>query len=321
MYEKFYETLASTPFSTHLDQVQTKVEDAFASKRHGDLPKWLDLLEKLPQIKPSEIKLNISSIQIGKEADADLAARTNLETLLREFHPWRKGPFTLLGIHIETEWRSDMKWDRLKNCIEPLKDRNVLDVGCGSGYHLWRMRGEGAKLALGVDPTMLYVMQFQALQKYIEDESVQVLPIGTDDLPAQLNLFDTVFSMGLLYHRRDPLEHLRQMQSFLREGGELVMETLVIEGGKEEILVPKERYAQMRNVWHIPSTLACEAWLKQVGFKDVRLIDVTKTTSEEQRVTNWMGFQSLSDFLDPQDSSKTVEGYPAPTRAIFLAKK
>ncbi|MEY8213807.1 MAG: DUF1698 domain-containing protein, partial [Colwellia sp.] len=29
--------------------------------------------------------------------------------------------------------------------------------------------------------------------------------------------------------------------------------------------------------------------------------------------------QSLSDFLDPQDKNKTIEGYPAPQRAIFIA--
>jgi tRNA (mo5U34)-methyltransferase len=33
-----------------------------------------------------------------------------------------------------------------------------------------------------------------------------------------------------------------------------------------------------------------------------------------------MVFESLSDFLDPKDKNKTIEGYPAPKRAIFLAE-
>jgi len=32
-----------------------------------------------------------------------------------------------------------------------------------------------------------------------------------------------------------------------------------------------------------------------------------------------MKFDSLSDFLLPSDETKTIEGYPSPKRAIFIA--
>ncbi len=288
---------------------------------HGDMRKWQAALQQLPNVIPSRIDLNASAVHVGRVSDLTDEQRTQLEHSLRQLHPWRKGPFDLFGLYIDTEWRSDWKWDRLKDHILPLNNRNVLDIGCGSGYHCLRMRGAGARFVLGIDPTLLFVMQYQALQHFIQDPQVQVLPLAMEDLPNDMNCFDTVFSMGLLYHRRDPQQHLLELKNCLRDGGELVMETLVIDEHQGEVLVPEGRYAQMRNVWSIPSVPTLLDWIQQSGFRDVRCVDVTVTTTEEQRCTDWMQFQSLSDYLDPKDSGKTVEGYPAPIRAICLARK
>jgi tRNA (mo5U34)-methyltransferase len=98
-----------------------------------------------------------------------------------------------------------------------------------------------------------------------------------------------------------------------------VLETLVIDGEGDRVLVPKGRYAKMRNVWFIPSLPLLENWLRRCGFERVTTVDVTRTTFEEQRSTDWMTFESLADFLDPADRDFTIEGYPAPRRAIVTA--
>ncbi len=194
-------------------------------------------------------------------------------------------------------------------------------MGCGNGYHGWRMLGAGAKLVIGIDPYLKSVMQFWAVRHFAGQHPFFVLPLGIDHLPPAEGAFDTVFSMGLLYHRRSPMDHLAHLRSLLQPGGELVLETLVLEGGAEQALVPEGRYAKMRNVWFIPSPAALEIWLKRSGFNNIRLIDVSKTTSEEQRRMSWMTFESLADFLDPDDDNKTIKGYPAPRRAVFIAEK
>ena len=226
----------------------------------------------------------------------------------------------MFGVHIDTEWRSDWKWERLQQSIDSLQGRRVLDVGCGSGYHCWRMRGDGAAEVIGIDPTPLFIVQFWALQKYLQQDTVWVLPLPMEKVPTKLQAFDTVFSMGVLYHRRSPLDHLQELKDCLRPGGQLVLETLVIEGELGDTLLPEGRYARMGNVWFLPSTDTLLSWLRKLGFVDEQLVDVCVTTTQEQRSTQWMTFHSLANFLDPDDSSRTIEGYPAPRRAIVTAR-
>ncbi|MGW8228464.1 MAG: tRNA 5-methoxyuridine(34)/uridine 5-oxyacetic acid(34) synthase CmoB [Gammaproteobacteria bacterium] len=309
------------PLHAWAEHLPAQIAKGLDLNRYGDLPRWQAAIIALPQVHPSVVDLNASCLQIGAVSDVDAATQQHIANCLRHLHPWRKGPYEVFGIHIDTEWRSDWKWDRLKDHIQPLAGRRVLDVGCGNGYHGWRMYAAGATQVIGIDPTPLFVMQFQALKHFIGAAPVHVLPLGIDDVPPQLAAFDTVFSMGVLYHRRSPLDHLLQLRDCLRPGGELVLETLVIEGDENAVLMPEDRYARMGNVWFIPSVAMLEKWLRRCKLVNIRLADVTTTSLEEQRSTDWMTFQSLKDFLDPADPSKSIEGYPAPRRAILTASK
>lgn len=320
-FSRFYSDIKNTELEKIFLPVKEKIEYNYSSENHGDVEKWQEILKLLPALRPSELDLNKASILIGRETDGHQSQLSLLAELLMKFQPWRKGPFSLFGININTEWRSDWKWDRLKNHIAPLKNRTVLDVGCGNGYHCLRIKGVGAERVIGIDPTLLYVSQFKALNHYIETGSVHVLPLALEDLPANRPLFDTVFSMGVLYHRRDPLDHLSSLSGYMREGGELVLETLIIEGEEKTVLEPAGRYAKMRNVFQIPTIKNLVSWLKSSGYVDIKIVDISITTLQEQRCTDWMKFESLENFLDSDDHSRTIEGWPAPRRAMLIAKK
>ena len=319
-YEPFFEALAGSALEAWAESLPRQISNALSASNHGDLPDWLATLERLPDLAASVINFTIDCIRIGDVKDGAECSLKELEQLLRRFHPWRKGPYSLFGIDIVPEWRSDWKWQRLADHIQPLHGRTILDVGCGNGYHCWRMLGAGAKLVIGIDPTLLSVVQFHAIHHFTRNSPVFVLPLGIEDVPKNMQAFDTVFSMGVLYHRRSPLDHLIELRDSLRHKGELVLETLVIEGAPGHALLPENRYAQMRNVWFIPSYDTLAIWLKRCGFRNIRLVDVTKTTIEEQRATEWMQFNSLVDFLDPENRDFTIEGHPAPKRAIFIAE-
>lgn len=296
-----------------------QIEQGLSNERYGDLQRWQSVLNTLPVIPPDTIDLSSSTVTVSSQPAPDAAQTDSLRNLLLQLKPWRKGPYNIHGVHIDTEWRSDMKWDRLKQHISTLKNKVVLDIGCGSGYHSWRMLGEGAKLVVGIDPSPLFIMQFLAIKHFAGNHPIHILPIGIESVPEKLRAFDSVFSMGVLYHRRSPLDHLLQCRDCLKPGGELVLETLVVEGDDQTALLPRDRYAKMRNVWFLPSARTARIWLERCGFTNIRIVDETTTTRQEQRKTEWMQYESLTDFLDPDNPTLTVEGYPAPRRAILIA--
>lgn len=293
------------------------LQSRFAPDAHGNLPQWQAVLESLPV--PRDIDLHLDTERTGGDSEAlSPAQRSHIREQLMQLRPWRKGPFNLCGVAVDSEWRSDFKWRRIKPAIAPLTGRKILDVGCGNGYYALRMAGAGARLVIGVDPTLLFVCQYLAIQKLLQIRRVHVLPLRLHEIPGPAPVFDTTFSMGVLYHQRNPQEHLRQLLATLRPEGELVLETLVIPGDGIDILEPDDRYARMRNVWRLPTVPALLGWLQEAGFKDSRIADVSTTTGEEQRKTEWMQFESLAEALHQDDPRLTIEGHPAPTRAVVI---
>lgn len=325
MFNSYLDEVAAvlTPQCPHAT-ASAWLERALAAARvalmsDGRAAGFADSLARLPTI-----QIAPSALDPALEAVASAALPAAIETQLRQalmaLCPWRKGPFTLAGVHIDAEWRADWKWTRIRPHLSALSGRRVLDVGCGNGYYTWRMLDAGAQSVLGLDPAVLCLAQFLATRLYLGSHANTLLTLPSAVLDTALDWFDTVFSLGVLYHRREPAEHLHELRRALRTGGELVLETLVIDTAGAEVLVPQGRYAQMRNVHAIPSCLRVERWLGATGFTDIRLVDRTPTTCAEQRATDWMTGQSLVDFLDPKDIRRTIEGYPAPVRAVFVAR-
>ena len=246
-YNSFYQAIAGNRLSHWLDTLPAQMTDWQKNHLHGEYAQWQKVIEQLPVTQTDHLDIE-NSVTVGLAEEIEPGQLKRLEHMLKKLKPWRKGPYHIHGLHIDTEWRSDFKWDRLAPHISDLSNRYVLDIGCGSGYHLWRMRGAGAKFVVGVDPTQLFVTQFNAIQHFIKDNGVHLLPLGVEQLP-ELNAFDTVFAMGVLYHRRSPIDFIYQLKSQLVKGGELVLETLIVDGDENTVLVPGERYAKMRNVW------------------------------------------------------------------------
>lgn len=322
-FESLYQDIEHSPIAAWSTLLPPLIDTALRQRQHGKRQLWQTLLAQLPPLTSTHINLAQDCIQIGQASDISATAQQQLTQILKQLIPWRKGPYSLFDIHIDTEWRSDFKWQRLQKYISPLDNRHVLDIGCGNGYHMWRMYSEGAACVIGADPSQFFLTQFQVMKHYIDANSpVHLLPLKSEELPAfQQRGFDTVFSMGVLYHRRSPLDHLNELKGFLRSGGELVLETLIVDGDEQTALMPRDRYAKMRNVWFLPSTAMLVRWLERLGFINICVVDVTVTSLQEQRVTSWMEFESLENFLDPNDLSRTCEGYPAPKRAIVIAER
>ena len=302
----------------------------------------------------------LAAIDSSKIPTAHLAGPvdfTELDAALLDLLPWRKGPFlfrdaTHNSLTLDTEWRSNLKWDRVLELAPRFDGARVLDVGTGNGYYLLLLLEAGASLAWGIEPSVLYTSQYLAIARAFAPRGAALLPTPVEEMSAARlpAAFDVVLSMGVLYHRRDPLAHLRELLDLTRAGGQLVLETLVVDGPRGHVLTPPGRYAQMRNVFTIPSLLTLEDWLARLGCRQIRSGPVVVTSVDEQRSTRFMPHPSLDSFLEPtsdaapvsesrgstdvssvgaaslaartkpSDARRTIEGHPGPARVVVVAE-
>ena len=284
--------------------------------------KTLSLFEKLPG--PGELEQVVAScsedaIRLGVEEDLSPEEHQILTELLKELIPWRKGPFNFFGHQVDCEWRSNLKWDRVEKHIGDLEGRRVADIGCGNGYYMFRALKHNPKFILGLDPSEKFFFTFELVQKFLRSPKLQMEMLGVEHLVHFKDFFNVVLCMGVLYHQRNPLEVLKLLKESLRPRGKLVLEGQIIPGDEPVALFPPDRYGKARNVYFLPTVSCLEAWLARAGFKDISTVDISKTELDEQRRTEFAPFESLEDFLDKDDLSKTIEGWPAPKRALVVA--
>ncbi|MDQ7047071.1 MAG: tRNA 5-methoxyuridine(34)/uridine 5-oxyacetic acid(34) synthase CmoB [Sulfurovum sp.] len=288
--------------------------------------KWLTWKNIVPYQEAIKKLKNYENIELGfgdrvKIQIEDLSsedARQIKDTALL-MKPWRKGPFELNDLFIDSEWQSQIKY----NLVEPhfnLKDKIVGDIGCNNGYYLFRMLTHKPQKLIGFDPSAIYYSQFQFINHFVKSDIVYEL-LGVEHVAFYEHKFDTLFCLGVLYHRSDPVAMLKSLFKGLHKGGELILDTFMIDGEGEMCLTPKDRYSKIPNIYFVPTISALKNWCHRAGFETVEVLETMKTEANEQRKTEWIDTQSLEDFLDPNDDTKTIEGYPAPKRVYIKAKK
>ncbi len=258
-------------------------------------------------------------VMLGDAVSVKGKAPQNIEEIARLMMPWRKGPFQLFDTYIDSEWRSNVKYNLLRKHFD-LKDKRVADIGCNNGYYLFRMQEDMPKLLVGFDPSPLFKTQFDFINHFVKSDIVYEL-LGVEHVEFYEQKFDTIFCLGVLYHRSDPVAMLKSLYKGLDKEGELFLDTFYIEGEDEMCLTPASSYSKIPNIYFVPTINALKNWCLRAGFESFEVLETSKTDASEQRKTSWIEGQSLEDFLDKEDSSKTVEGYPAPARVYIRAKK
>ncbi len=279
-------------------------------------PCW-EAIQLLPT--PHNIKINLGDTIEMFCADFSAKEEQYIYNTAKLIHPWRKGPFQVSKTFIDSEWRSNLKYNLLRPHFK-LKDKIVGDIGCNNGYYLFRMMEDKPKRLIGFDPSATAFCQFKFLDHFMQSGITYEL-LGVEHVEFYEHKFDVLFCLGVLYHRADPIGMLKSLFKGLNVGGELILDTFMIDGDEDVCLTPRERYAKMKNVYFIPTISALKNWCYRAGFEDLNILAIVKTDSTEQRKTEWIHTQSLEDFLDKEDRGKTVEGYPAPKRVYLKAKR
>jgi tRNA (mo5U34)-methyltransferase len=279
-------------------------------------PRW-EAIRGLPKINDVQIKIG-DSIEIILN-NLSLEDEKYIYDTAKLIQPWRKGPFQISTTFIDSEWQSYIKYDLLKPYFN-ITNKIVGDIGCNNGYYLFRMMAENPKKLVGFDPSSIPYCQFKFLEHFIQS-GIKYELLGIEHVEFYEHKFDILFCLGVLYHRPNPIGSLKSLYKGLNWGGELILDTFMIDGEDEICLTPKKRYSKIPNIYFIPTVNALKNWCYRAGFEEVEVLEISKTKLEEQRKTEWINTESLDDFLDNEDDSKTVEGYPAPKRVYIKAKK
>ncbi len=296
--------------------LRTERQAKFADPRYQAM---LNALSSLPEIKISKFSADADTVSIGAAKDLNVETKTLITQAIEAFIPWRKGPFDIFGEVINAEWRSELKWKRVLPHLLPLKGRKVCDIGCNNGYFMYRMLPLMPELVVGLEPESRHVLNFNFLQKYARAEPLYFEPLGIEHLDLYPGFFDTVFCMGILYHHTDPIGLLKKIFGAMAKGGQLIVECQGIPGEEPVALMPENRYAKARGFWWLPTRTCLEHWMQRSGFTKVKCFEDLALTGEEQRRSSHAPIDSLDNFLDKDDPSKTVEGYPAPRRFYLSA--
>ncbi|WP_152020075.1 tRNA 5-methoxyuridine(34)/uridine 5-oxyacetic acid(34) synthase CmoB [Aliarcobacter butzleri] len=301
----------------NLEILQKKKEECRTWK---NVEPWFLQLKEACKIEKSNLKIDYGDwFSIGNRADLGDEEYEIIVQTAKKLIPWRKGPFKIFDLEIDSEWQSNIKYNLIRPYFN-LKDKVVADIGCNNGYYMFRMLEDKPKRLIGFDPSPLTLHQFEFVNHFVKSDIVYEM-LGVEHLEFYNHKFDFIFMLGVLYHRPDPVGTLKSLARGLNSKGEILIDTFMIDGEEEICLTPNKRYSKIPNIYFIPTIPALKNWLERAGFENIEVLATTITTSQEQRKTPWSFDESLEDFLDPTDSSKTVEGYPAPKRVYVKARK
>jgi tRNA (mo5U34)-methyltransferase len=300
-------------------QLRARLHERYHQEKKGFL-RFSEPCAALAGIRAQALDFTHDAVRIGLRDELAPEEFTLVENSMRAFIPWRKGPFSVFGLEIDAEWRSHRKWDRVLPVLPDLRGKVVADIGCNNGYYMFRMAAHEPAVVLGFEPFVQHYFAFQALNSLAGQENLHVEPFGVEDITLFPASFDCIFLMGIIYHRISPVEMLRDLKQALRPGGTLIVESQAIPGELPVALFPEKTYAKVPGTFFVPTPSCLVNWLKRAGFTGIELFDQHPMASTEQRRTEWMTFESYSDFIDPDHPELTIEGYPAPWRIYVKAQ-
>ena len=305
----------------HIERSETSKN--LESKNHN--PNLTQILESTNLTKNTESKNHTKEALSLYFHNISYNEFQTLQDLALDLKPWRKGPFCLYGAEnntqffIDSEWQSNKKMKLILQALDTigynLKDKVVLDVGCNNGYYMFDLALRGVKHISGIDPIAIFFLQFYFIHKLTNISHCTFRLLGVQDVIMLNAKYDLILCLGVLYHRKEPLQTLKQLKSILAPNGILLLETLILQDKAATCLCPYPTYAKMPNVFYIFSPQALQNLALHAGFKSCEILSYSYTDNTEQRSTDFIDKKSLGDYLTP---TQTIEGYPPACRGIFV---
>ena len=266
------------------------------------------------------IEINLSSIKLNSVNTFTELAQAKINKIIEQLTPWRLGDYLIFNNLIKSEWNCDFRWKLIDKYIPFLNNKKVADIGANNGYFSFRLLEFNPSQLLCFEPNDLYNLQLYFIASLLKNNSIKIIKNGVENLINYDSSFDFILFMGVLYHRENPIETLKNIYFALKANGVAIVESICIEGDSDLVLFPYKSYAKMKNIWYIPSESVLKYWCEIAGFRYIQKIFNYYVTEDHQKKSEHSPNESLSDFLS-EDGLKTVEGYPPPYKVGYLCKK
>jgi tRNA (mo5U34)-methyltransferase len=315
--------LSHLPISPFHDTIMAehRAKQHWVNQNKKGFLRYREPYEALSHFRARHVDCSGETVIIGEAEEVEPQEEEWIRENLEAFIPWRKGPFSIFGTHIDAEWRSERKWQRLAPRLPELRGKVIADIGCNNGYYMFRTIPYGPRIVVGFEPSVQHYYCFKALRDMAGLTNLHIDLLGVEHIGLFPDTFDVIFLMGVIYHRSSPIDVLKDTLTALKPGGTLLLESQAIPGDEPYALFPEKTYAKVPGTYFVPTGACLRNWMLRAGFQDAQLFCSHPMSEQEQRKTRWMTFESYSDFLDPEDASRTVEGFPAPYRVFLSGRK
>lgn len=111
------------------------------------------------------------------------------------------------------------EWMELQKILPDFKDKKVLDLGCGYGWHCKYAADQGASSVLGTD---ISHKMLETAKRKNSDDRITYQCSAMEDLEFPAETFDIVISSLAFHYVKEYEQLMKRIVMWLKQGGELV---------------------------------------------------------------------------------------------------
>ncbi|KRE48896.1 class I SAM-dependent methyltransferase [Paenibacillus sp. Soil724D2] len=226
------------------------------------------------------------------------------------FEKYSEMPRSIGGLNAAGEWPV------LRVMLPELRDKRVLDLGCGFGWHCQYAREQQARSVIGVD---LSEKMLAYARENNNDSTIEYRRLAIEDINFEAGEFDVVISSLALHY----VEHFeivcRNIHHCLVSGGSFI---LSVEHPIFTALAAQDwYYGSGGERLHWPVDDYQNEGLRQARFLDNDVVKYHRTIATYVNALIDSGF-TIMKLSEPQPTQETLDKYPEmkdeTRRPIFL---
>ncbi|MBP1989735.1 class I SAM-dependent methyltransferase [Paenibacillus eucommiae] len=207
------------------------------------------------------------------------------------------------------------EWAAFRALLPELKDKKVLDLGCGFGWHCRYVREQKARSVVGVDLSENMLERARAMTS---DSEIEYRRLAIEDIDFHAGEFDVVISSLALHYIKRFDQICEKIHHYLVPGGSFVFS--VEHPIYTAVAAQDWHYDEQGEKLHWPVDDYCIEGPRQTRFLDNDVIKYhrTVTTYINSLIESGFRITKISELLPTQEMLDNPDWKDAIRRPIFL---